>query len=325
MTWRDVALTLFLMAMIALVLAPGFPPRRRRTVRQPVPLDPHRPYQAYTREFDVEVDANGLESFFAALGDDERRLSERYPPLDPAPLFALDEELAARRANACAASAPMRADDAAVTLLIDHSGSMRGDPILHAARAALVASDLLARVGATQEVLGFTTTRWRGGRSREKWLKNGQPSYPGRLNDLLHIVYCRAGETLTAAQCAPMLWPGLLKENVDGEAVAWAVARLRQRREPRKYLIILSDGAPVDDSTILENGNGYLSQHLRAVIAEIEREGDILVAAIGIGDHVAQHYRRCVTIGSPAEWEEALVQLIERLLQGSFGDNLPSP
>ncbi|CCD97898.1 conserved hypothetical protein [Bradyrhizobium sp. STM 3809] len=312
--WRDVSLTMFLIALIASSVLPPF----RKTKRKPVPFDPARPYRAYTREFDIEIRSEELDSFLATLSDAERSWVKRYPAVDPAPLFALEKDLAARAATDRKTPASGEATDTLVTLLIDHSGSMRGDPILFAARAALVASDLLKRLGAKHEVLGFTTVRWRGGRSREKWQTDGRPPYPGRLNDLLHIVYCSAGESLTAQRCAPMLMPGLLKENIDGEAIAWAAARLRQRAERRKHLIVLSDGAPVDDSTLAENGERYLHHHLPEQVREIEAAGDIRIAAIGIGEYpVAHSYRDGIELGAPEQLESTVVALIERLLNES--------
>jgi cobaltochelatase CobT len=307
--WRNVFLAL-LLALLAL----SFFPALRRSRRRPARFEPDRPYQAYTREFDVEIDADGLDGFLAALQDSGQSWSKRFPAVDAVPLFALEKELAARREAGGPKPAPIRADDAVVTLLIDHSGSMRGQPMLFAARAALVASDLLDGLGAKLEVLGFTTARWKGGRSREKWLRDGQPSYPGRLNDLLHVVHCSAGQRLSARHCAAMLQPGLLKENIDGEAIEWAAARLRRRDEGRKYLIVLSDGAPVDDSTLLENGIEYLDHHLHRVIKELELAGDIRLAAIGIGRHVERHYERRTVVTSPEELERATAQLIAQLL-----------
>ena len=132
------------------------------------------------------------------------------------------------------------------------------------------------------------------------------------MNDLLHIIYCGAGETLSARHCAAMLRPDLV--NIDGEAIEWAAWRLRRREERRKHLIVLSDGAPVDDSTLLTNGDGYLIQHLRRVIGEIEQAGDIRLAAIGIGHPVEPYYKEGITISSPEELESTLIQLINRLL-----------
>lgn len=309
MHWRDV----FLTALVAL-MALSFLPSLRRSPQKQARFDPDRPYQVYTRDYDLEINADDLDAVLASLPDGRR--AESFPATDPGPLYDLENELAAKRAR-IAASRPQEAADAIVSLLIDHSGSMRGQPILFAARAALVASDLLDSLGAKQEVLGFTTSRWKGGQSREKWLNDSKPAYPGRLNDLLHVVYCSAGEKVSAQRCADMLRPDLIKENIDGEAIEWAVSRLRQRDERQKCLIVLSDGAPVDDSTLQENGDRYLVEHLRQVTSEIEQAGDIRLAAIGIGHPVEQYYKHGITISSPEELESTLVQLINRLLHPS--------
>jgi cobaltochelatase CobT subunit len=205
-------------------------------------------------------------------------------------------------------------DDAIVSLLIDHSGSMRGIPILMAAATAMTASDLLDGLGVKHEILGFTTVRWKGGLSREKWLRDGRPTYPGRLNDLLHIVYCSAGERLHARHCATMRRIELLKENIDGEAIEWAAARLRRCGEGCRYLIVVSDGAPVDDSTLLANAGSYLERHLRSVIKGIGEAGDIHVAAVGIGHEVGRYYARSITITAPEELAGAVVRIIGELL-----------
>ena len=316
MLWRDT----FLTVLVALIVV-SFLPSLRRSQPRPARFDPDRPYQVYTRDFDVETKADDLDAVLAALPEPDRRWAERIPQVDTNELYELETDLAAQRARIEAAqlqdgSAP-GAVDAIVSLLIDHSGSMREQPMLFAVRAALVASDLIDSLGAKQEVLGFTTLRWKGGQSREKWLRDRHPSYPGRLNDLLHIVYCSAGEKLSARHCAAMLRPGLLKENIDGEAIEWAASRLRRREERQKYLIVLSDGAPVDDSTLYENGDGYLHDHLRHVANEVEQVGDIQLAAIGIGHRVEQYYKQGTTISSPEELESTLVQLINRLLHPS--------
>jgi len=307
--WRNAFLTV-LVALIAV----SFLPMLRRPWRNPVRYDPDRPYRVYTRDFDVEATADDLDSVL--LSDPDRRWAKRFSEVDPGQLYELEKYLAARRARVATAQPKDSAAfaDTIVSLLIDHSGSMRGQPILLAARAALVASDLLDSLGVKHEVLGFTTARWKGGRSREKWLNDRQPRYPGRLNDLLHVIYCSVGETLSARHCATMLRPDLIKENIDGEAVEWAASRLRRREERRKYLIVLSDGAPVDDSTLLANGDEYLIRHLRRVTGEIEQAGDIRLAAIGIAHPVEQYYKDGITIGSPEELESTLLQLINRLL-----------
>ena len=307
----------FLTTVVALIVW-TFLPLLRRSRRRAVRFDPDRPYQVYTRDFDLEIKVDDLDAVLATLPD--RRWAERFPEVDPAQLFDLEKDLAARRAGIETSqlqdtSVPGAADTI-VSLLIDHSGSMRGQPMLCAARATLVASDLLDGLGA-KYVLGFTTARWKGGRSREKWLSDRQPAYPGRLNDLLHIVYCSAGEKLSARHSAMMLRPDLVKENIDGEAVEWAASRLRRRDEGQKYLIVLSDGAPVDDSKLRANGDRYLSHHLSRVADEIEQAGDIRLAAIGIGHPVEQYYKQGITISSPEELEGTLVQLINRLLRPS--------
>jgi cobaltochelatase CobT len=296
--------------VLVAIIAWTFLPLLRRSQPRAVQFDPDRPYQAYTHDFDAEIKADDLDAFLAALPD--RHWAEKFPEVDPAELYNLEGDLAARRAG-METTEPQVADTI-VSLLIDHSGSMRGQPMLCAARAALVASDLLDGVGAKHEVLGFTTTRWKGGSSREKWLSDGRPAYPGRLNDLLHVVYCNAGEKLGARHCALMLRRDLVKENIDGEALEWAASRLRRRQERQKVLIVLSDGAPVDDSTLLANGDGYLIHHLTRVTREIEQAGDITLAAIGIGYSVERYYRQGITIGSPEELEGPLVQLINQLL-----------
>jgi cobaltochelatase CobT len=238
---------------------------------------------------------------------------------------AFENDLAARRASRepemREAAARIRAatsqdvlDDTIVSLLIDHSGSMWGQSILFAARAALAASDLLDSLGAKQEVLGFTTVHWKGGASREKWVRDGKPPCPGRLNDLLHVVYCSAGERLHARHGATMLRRDLLKENIDGEAIEWAASRLRQRAESHKYLIVVSDGAPVDDSTLAVNDGAYLERHLLGVIHGIAQAGDIQLAAIGIGHNVERYYARSVTISAPEELDGVVLQIIEQLV-----------
>jgi cobaltochelatase CobT len=188
--------------------------------------------------------------------------------------------------------------DTIVTLLIDNSGSMRGRPISIAAISADVLARTLERCGVKTEILGFTTRAWKGGQSRESWLAGGKPSHPGRLNDLRHIVYKKAGEPYRHARknLGLMMREGLLKENIDGEALLWAHARLLARPEDRRVLMVISDGAPVDDSTLSVNNAGYLEQHLRKVIDWIERQSPVQLVAIGIGHDVTRYYRRAVTI-----------------------------
>ena len=188
--------------------------------------------------------------------------------------------------------------DTVVSLLIDNSGSMRGRPIGIAAMSADILAQTLERCGVKVEILGFTTRTWKGGRSREKWLSDSKPTSPGRLNDLRHIVYKAADAPWRRARksLGLMLREGLLKENIDGEALLWAHDRLINRPEQRKILMVISDGAPVDDSTLSVNSGNYLERHLRDVIGWIEGLSPVELIAIGIGHDVTRYYRRAVTL-----------------------------
>jgi len=188
--------------------------------------------------------------------------------------------------------------DTVVTLLIDNSGSMRGRPISIAAISADIMARTLERCGVKTEILGFTTRAWKGGQSREAWLAQGRPPGPGRLNDLRHIVYKKADEPWRRAKKALglMMREGLLKENIDGEALLWAHGRLMGRPEERRILMVISDGAPVDDSTLSVNSGSYLERHLRQVIAWIETKSPVELVAIGIGHDVTRYYQKAVTI-----------------------------
>ena len=188
--------------------------------------------------------------------------------------------------------------DTIVTLLLDNSGSMRGRPIMVAAMCADILARTLERCGVKTEILGFTTRAWKGGQSREKWIAEGKPAHPGRLNDLRHIVYKAADEPWrrTRRNLGLMMREGLLKENIDGEALMWAHSRLAGRPEQRRILMVISDGAPVDDSTLSVNAGNYLERHLRHVIEDIETKSSVEIAAIGIGHDVTRYYRRAVTI-----------------------------
>ena len=188
--------------------------------------------------------------------------------------------------------------DTIVTLLLDNSGSMRGRPIMVAAMCADILARTLERCAVKTEILGFTTRAWKGGQSREKWIADGKPPHPGRLNDLRHIIYKAADEPWRRARknLGLMMREGLLKENIDGEALMWAHNRIVARPEQRKILMVISDGAPVDDSTLSVNAGNYLEKHLRKVIEEIEERSSVELTAIGIGHDVTRYYRKAVTI-----------------------------
>jgi cobaltochelatase CobT len=207
--------------------------------------------------------------------------------------------------------------DTVVTLLIDNSGSMRGRPISIAAISADILARTLERCGVKTEILGFTTRAWKGGQSREAWLGGGKPPQPGRLNDLRHIVYKKADEPWRRARrsLGLMMREGLLKENIDGEALLWAHARLLARAEDRRILMVISDGAPVDDSTLSINNAGYLEQHLRKVIDWIERQSPVQLVAIGIGHDVTRYYRRAVTIMDADQLGGTMVEQLAGLFE----------
>ena len=214
--------------------------------------------------------------------------------------------------------------DTVVSMLLDNSGSMRGRPISTAAICADLLARTLERCGVRVEILGFTTRSWKGGESRQKWTNGGRiPSHPGRLNDIRHIVYKSADAPLrrTRRNLGLMLREGLLKENIDGEAIEWAHGRLAWRAERRKILLVISDGAPIDDSTLAVNRAGFLERHLRQVIARIEREGAVELLAIGIGHDVTRYYRRAVTINSPDQLADALIDQLTEL----FAEERPGP
>jgi cobaltochelatase CobT len=207
--------------------------------------------------------------------------------------------------------------DTVVSLLIDNSGSMRGRPISIAAMSADILARTLERCGVATEILGFTTRAWKGGQSREAWLAEGRPAAPGRLNDLRHILYKRADEPYRHARgnLGLMMREGLLKENIDGEALLWAHNRLMARREERRILMVISDGAPVDDSTASANSGSYLDAHLRTVIGWIEQRSTVELAAIGIGHDVTRYYKRAVTIMDAEQLGGALVEQLAGLFE----------
>jgi cobaltochelatase CobT len=205
--------------------------------------------------------------------------------------------------------------DTVVTLLIDNSGSMRGRPIMVAACCADILARTLERCGVKVEILGFTTRAWKGGHAREAWLNALKPALPGRLNDLRHIVYKSADAPWRRSRrnLGLMMREGLLKENIDGEALAWAHARLLARPEQRRILMMISDGAPVDDSTLSVNSGSYLERHLRQVIEEIETHSSVELLAIGIGHDVTRYYRRAVTVTDAEELAGVMTEKLAEL------------
>tara|TARA_B100002052_G_scaffold292024_1_gene312934 strand:- start:3033 stop:4832 length:1800 start_codon:yes stop_codon:yes gene_type:complete len=207
--------------------------------------------------------------------------------------------------------------DTVVTLLIDNSGSMRGRPITIAALCADILSRTLERCSVKVEILGFTTKNWKGGKSREAWNKNGKMKNPGRLNDLRHIIYKSADSQWRQSKknLGLMLKEGILKENIDGEAILWAFSRLKKRKEERKILMVISDGAPVDDSTLSVNSGDYLEKHLKKVVKFVESKEDIEILAIGIGHDVSRYYNKAIKITDVQELGDVMIGELSSLFK----------
>jgi len=207
--------------------------------------------------------------------------------------------------------------DTIVTLLIDNSGSMRGRPITIAALCADILSRTLERCSVKIEILGFTTKNWKGGKSREEWNKNNKPKNPGRLNDLRHIIYKSADSHWRQSKknLGLMLKEGLLKENIDGEAILWAFNRLNKRKEERKILMVISDGAPVDDSTLSVNSGDFLEKNLKKIVKNIENKSDIEILAIGIGHDVSRYYNKAIKITDVQELGDVMTEQLSGLFE----------
>ncbi len=319
---------------------PGGPqPRRER----PNP-DSEAVYRAYTRSFDEEVDAEDLcdadelarlrqqldqqlQHMQGVISKLANRLQRRLLAQQTRSWeFDLDEGMLDAGRLARVVTNPLLSlsfkreldtefRDTVVTLLIDNSGSMRGRPITVAAMCGDILARTLERCGVKVEVLGFTTRAWKGGQSREKWVQDGKPRNPGRLNDLRHIIYKAADSPWRRARknLGLMLREGLLKENIDGEALLWAYRRLLVRPEHRRILMVISDGAPVDDSTLSVNPGNYLEKHLREVIRDIEHRDQVELIAIGIGHDVTRYYRRAVTIVDAEELGGTMMKKLTEL------------
>lgn len=313
-------------------------PRGRIVAQRSAAPDASRPYHAFTEQFDVQADADSLcdSATRTALAEKLRlfrrdsvsdvarwaRRLQRHLQVQQTRFWNFDRE---EGLLDCSRLTRVITDPTqpltfkqersanfpatAVTILVDNSGSMRGPPISMAAACAEILGSVLERCGVQSEILGFTTRSWRGGRSRAQWVAQGRRADPGRLTDLLHVIYKPA--TRPWRRCrqsiAVMLDDGLLKENVDGEALLWAHARLLRRPEPRRILMVVSDGAPLDEATLAENDSGYLERHLRAVIRDIATQSPVRLLAIGIGHDVGAWYPDAFTISRPENLGEAMV------------------
>lgn len=279
-------------------------------------------YHVYTREFDVIVEAEKLDSVLGRLPRDQGAAhAEAWATFS----YALQGWRTKAHLTTLAAAERIRMavdagelGDTAISILVDQSGSMRGQSMLLVAAACDIAQDFLVHLGVTTEVLGFTTVRWKGGKSRELWVRTGKRPLPGRLSDLLHIVYRSADDRRASTggnHFKPMLRPDLPKENVDGEAIEWAVDRLMAMPARRRTLLILSDGVPADDSTLMANDAGFLDRHLRKVISRIEASEDVKLVGIGIGFDTTAYYQNSLTISSVDEVGSSLIAALENALR----------
>ena len=301
--------------------------RRRPPGRGLVPDGPpDAPYEVYTRAYDLELHARDVLAQLAQASPDERNgylksvahwrlaLTELKDSIAEHDLInEPDPDESVRRLRAVAGD--IAPEDLVVTLLIDQSGSMKGTSIASAATTAAFLTQRLHDFGAKSEVLGFTTAGWKGGWAREQWVEDGKPPRPGRLCALMHIVYKSTEEpALSDESRRIMVHPDLLRENVDGEAILWARERLAARPEPHKLLIVISDGAPVDDSTLTENGPSFLFRHLMTVIRETEGDPRFVVGAVGLGHDVDACYWLARTARTPLHLWNATGELLEEML-----------
>jgi cobaltochelatase CobT len=280
-------------------------------------------YKAYTTKFDRIVPAEALGSVLGGLSVPQDQALEKAWATLSSGLLTWRTSLHLLAAEASSRVREKLTDeqraDTVVALLFDQSGSMRGQKMLFAAATADVAQEFLLTLGIRCEVLGFTTSKWRGGRSRSRWRWRWRPANPGRLNDLLHIVYKDADDLRASTgtfSLRNMLRPDLPKENIDGEAVLWAAQRLSERLETRKLLIVFSDGAPVDDSTLAANGPNYLADHLQYVVEELVRQRDLEIAALGIGYRAHDFYPVPDHVEASSELGVTTIKMLEKVLLG---------
>ena len=272
-------------------------------------------YRVFTTKFDREVSWNELDGVLGPLSaQDTKTVDASFAEFETAMTASFETPAGQAPATGSEVSTP---PDTAITLLLDQSGSMRGTPMVLAAAAIAQAVRRLRAAGYRVEVLGFTTASWRGGRPRRRWKWRLRPRHPGRLCELLHVVYRGGddeGSVISSAAIRSMLRPDLPTENIDGEAVAWAAGRLLARPEAAKAMLVLSDGSPVDDSTQQANGPMYLDAHLQSVLDSIRREGQIQIGAVGIGYDVAGWYPESISVQSLADLGSSLSTFLDRLL-----------
>jgi cobaltochelatase CobT len=281
------------------------------------PQSPTSEYRAYTTDFDLEIHGRDLRRWLGPAGEQAfyayaEGYENRMGPRRGAAHIAARNSMQKLKAT----FPPSIIAGTVAALLVDHSGSLRGERAMLATVLSEIVADYWEVLGIPYELLGFTTTSWKGGKSRAAWERAGRPANPGRLCDLLHVIYRSADAIYPGAPWAIryLMRPELLKENVDGEALAWAARRLRGRPEKRKILIVLSDGAPVDDSTLLANDDPeILTRHLEKTIAEVETDSDFRLAAIGLDHYVARYYAEKIAISTANEPATRVIPFLEGL------------
>jgi cobaltochelatase CobT len=319
-TTQNVVQLILYVAFFALVVAVWTNARQRNKPMVPVPDGPpNELYRVYSREFDCELAGRALDQKLIPASPDYvsgwLKLGKGLWRNEVAAADRLVSEQRSIFHNALGDAT--RFDGQAVTLLVDQSGSMRDEPIRCAAVACYLAAEMLPQRGCDVEILGFSTVGWRGGFAYEKWKANGRPKRPGRLCALLHVIYKPFAQALDRADWEAMLNPNALRENIDGEALEWASQRLRQSKANKRHLIVLSDGAPVDDATLLHNGLNYLSRHLREVISNLEAARDISLSAIGIRYEVSEYYHRSTSIEDLAQLPRVTAEWLRSVMQDS--------
>ncbi len=287
--------------------------RKREKGKLPADLSIEAGYRVYTPEFDVEIAAHELPDQLGAISPDrDRGMLEGVQATWMDSIAAVD----AIAPRALPHRSPA-AQAVAITLLVDQSNSLAGDKVAKLVAAIRDIADWLHRSDISHEILGCTTAGWHGGFARDLWLTSHARPYPGRLAALLHVVYKDFGqERLEAEALQVMLHPGARRENIDGEAVEWAASRLRQKQSGRRLLVVLSDGSPVDDSTLWANGGLFLDRHLRSVITQVQDAGDIELAALGIGHRVDGWYASAHSVGGDDDYLAGLLDFFNDLIDG---------
>lgn len=316
---QSVGFALFLILIIGACI--GL--RRHRQTRA-VAERPDEPYRVYTRKFDRELHARDVVAILpTASGDRERgwQISNQSAWRDAAervqPMVDARRDLLStwpsRWRSALAGVGPA---DCAVALLIDQSGSMKGEPIEAAAATAQLIGSALADLGVATEILGFSTAGWHGGKASRQWQREGRPEYPGRLAALMHVVYKSADDAELSKEAKDVIvHPDLLRENIDGEALLWAKRRLVALPQKHKLLLVVSDGAPVDDATLANNGADYLWRHIQLVLKELSTDPALILGGVGIDYRVDELYPLSATVSEPADLPETTAEILERMFQ----------